>query len=410
MIDRNGAVSAPATRACTGPLTSHIGGFTALLSRRGYAPNTVQAKCMLVADLSRWLEVRGLSLDRLDQARLRQFHQDHRDRKRRGDVATGEQLLGYLRDLGCIQAPPLEVDSSPVGELIGEFARFLSSERGLSPATLINYLPIIRRFLAKQVAGGVLHLDELRAADIHRFIVHHAQSGSRGSAKNLVTALRSFLRFLQQRGVIMADLAGAVPGVAGWRLSHLPKTLPPEQVERLLNSCNRATPAGRRDHAILLLLARLGLRGGEVVAMTLDDLDWESGEILVRGKGQRLSRLPLPTDVGEAVVDYLRHDRPPCSTRRVFIRTRAPLRGLLGPSAICCVVCRALKRAGLNPQFKGAHLLRHSLATDLLRRGASLVEIGQLLRHSQPNTTQIYAKVDIAALRAIALPWPGAVS
>jgi hypothetical protein len=172
MIDRNGAVSAPATRACTGPLASHIGGFTALLSRRGYAPNTVQAKCMLVADLSRWLEVRGLSLDRLDQARLRQFHQDHRDRKRRGDVATGEQLLGYLRDLGCIQAPPLEVDSSPVGELIGEFARFLSSERGLSPATLINYLPIIRRFLDKQVAGGVLHL----CADIGR---RRSRSGAR---------------------------------------------------------------------------------------------------------------------------------------------------------------------------------------------------------------------------------------
>ena len=174
MIDRNGAVSAPAIRACTGPLASHIGGFTALLSRRGYAPNTVQARCMLVADLSRWLEVRGLSLDRLDQQRLCQFHQDHRDRKRRGDVATGEQLLGYLHDLGCIQAPPLEVDSSPVGELIGEFARFLSSERGLSPATLINYLPIIRRFLAEQFAGGVLHLDELRTADIHRFIVRHA--------------------------------------------------------------------------------------------------------------------------------------------------------------------------------------------------------------------------------------------
>ena len=410
MIDRNGAVSAPAIWACTGPLASHIGGFTALLSRQGYAPNTVQAKCMLVADLSRWLEVRGLSLDRLDQERLFQFHQDHHDRKRRGDVATGEQLLGYLRDLGSIQAPPLEVDSSPVGELIGEFARFLSSERGLSPATLINYLPIIRRFLAEQFAGGMLHLDELRTADIHRFIVRHAQSGSRGRAKNLVTALRSFLRFLQQRGVIMTDLAPAVPGVAGWRLSHLPKTLPPEQVERLLNSCDRATPAGRRDYAILLLLARLGLRGGEVVAMTLDDLDWECGEILVRGKGQQLSRLPLPTDVGEALVDYLRHDRPACSTRRVFIRTRAPLRGLLGPSAICCVVCRALKRAGLNPEFKGAHLLRHSLATDLLRRGASLVEIGQLLRHSQPNTTQIYAKVDIAALRAIAQPWPGAAS
>jgi integrase/recombinase XerD len=410
MINRNGAVTAPAIQPCTGPLASHIGGFAALLDGQGYAPNTVQAKCLLVADLSLWLEVRGLSLDRLDQGRLSRFHQDHRDRTWRGDVATGEQLLRYLCDLGCIQAPPGEVDSSPVGELIGEFGRFLSSERGLSPATLINYLPVVRRFLVERLAGGVLHFDELCAADIHRFIVRHAQSGSRGCAKTLVTALRSFLRFLQQRGIIATDLAAAVPGVAGWRLSHLPKTLPPEQVERLLNSCDRGTPAGRRDYAILLLLARLGLRGGEVVAMTLEDLEWECGEIVVRGKGQRLSRLPLPPDVGEAVVDYLRHDRPACSTRRVFIRTRAPLRGLLSPSAICCIVCRALKRSGLNPEFKGAHLLRHSLATDLLRRGASLVEIGQLLRHSQPNTTQIYAKVDIVALRAIALPWPGAAS
>ena len=239
MIDRNGAVCPPAIRACTGPLASHIGGFTALLNRRGYAPKTMQAKCMLVVDLSRWLEVRGLSLDRLDQARLRQFHQDHRDRKRRGDVATGEQLLGYLRDLGCIQAPPLEADLSPVGELIGEFARFLSSERGLSQATLINYLPIIRRFLAEQVPCGALHLDELRAADIHRFIVRHAQSGSRGGAKNLVTALRSFLRFLQQCGVIMADLAGAVPGVAGWRLSHLPKTCRQNRSSDYSTLCNR---------------------------------------------------------------------------------------------------------------------------------------------------------------------------
>jgi site-specific recombinase XerD len=159
-----------------------------------------------------------------------------------------------------------------------------------------------------------------------------------------------------------------------------------------------------------MLLARLGLRGGEVAAMTLDDLDWERGEISVHGKGQRVARLPLPADVGTALVEYLRQDRPACSTRRVFVRIRAPRRGFISPSAICCIVRRALERTGLTPQFKGAHLLRHSLATDLLRRGASLVEIGQLLRHSQPDTTQIYAKVDIKALRAIALPWPGAVS
>ncbi len=410
MIDRNSGKPAPANHPCTGPLASHIGGFSTLLGRQGYAPVTLHAKRALVADLSRWLEVHGISLDKLDEGRLGQFHEAHHDKKRRGDVTTSQQLLGYLYDLGCIQAPPRKADLSPVGELISEFERFLRSERGLSPATLVNCLPIVRRFLVERFGNDALSFDELGAADIHRFIVRHVQSGARGRAKLLVTALRSFLRFLQQRGAIATNLAAAVPGVAGWRLAHLPKTLPPEQVERLLASCDRGTPTGQRDYAVLLLLARLGLRGGEVVAMTLDDLDWECGEIVVRGKGQRLTRLPLPTDVGAALADYLSHVRPPCSTRRVSIRMYAPWRGLAGPVAVCCVVRRALKRAGLSPEFKGAHLLRHSLATDLLRRGASLVEIGQLLRHSQPNTTQIYAKVDIAALRAIALPWPGASS
>ncbi len=301
-------------------------------------------------------------------------------------------------------------NSTAGGELVSAFGGFLRSERGLSRATLTNYLPIVRSFLDEQFGGKALHFDDLRAVDIHRFIVRRARVGSRGRAKLVVTALRSFLRFLQQRGLLATDLAAAVPGVAGWRLAHLPKALPAAQVERLLASCDRSKPAGRRDYAVLMLLARLGLRGGEVAAMTLDDLDWERGEIVVHGKGQRVARLPLPADVGTALVEYLRQDRPACSTRRVFVRTRAPRRGFISPSAICCIVRRALKRAGLTPEFKGAHLLRHSLATDLLRRGASLVEIGQLLRHSQPNTTQIYAKVDITALRAIALPWPGATS
>ncbi|MFZ1414316.1 MAG: site-specific integrase [Defluviicoccus sp.] len=410
MTDRNDAATVRVEHPCIGPLASHVEGFAALLASEGYALATIKQKCALLTDLSRWLEGRGLLLGRLDEGQLSQFRADRRDSMRRGDASTVQQLLGYLRNLGCIQAPPRNVDSTPVGELMGDFERFLSSERGLSPATLINYLPIVRRFLVDRFGGNTLHFDELGAADVHRFIVRHVQKGALGRAKLLVTALRSFLRFLQQRGAIATDLAAAIPGVASWRLSHLPKTLPPEQVERLVASCDRGMPTGRRDYAILLLLARLGLRGGEVVAMALDDLDWECGEIVVRGKGQRLTRLPLPTDVGAALADYLCHVRPVCSTRRVFIRMSAPLRGLAGPGAICCVIRRALKRAGLTPEFKGAHLLRHSLATNLLHRGASLVEIGQLLRHSQPTTTQIYAKVDIAALRAIGLPWPGAAS
>ena len=253
-------------------------------------------------------------------------------------------------------------------------------------------------------------LEQLRAQDLHGFILREIQRVSRSHGKGVVTALRSFLRFLLQRGAIRTDLARMLPGVASWRLSHLPKSLPPEQVEQLLACCDRSTSSGKRDYAILLLLARLGLRGGEVLAMTLDDLDWECGEMVVLGKGQRLERLPLPADVGVALACYLCDVRPVCATRRLFIRMKAPQQGLAGPVAICCIVRRALRRAGLDPELKGAHLLRHSLATNLLRRGASLSEIGQLLRHRQPTTTQIYAKVDIAALRGIALPWPRGAS
>jgi site-specific recombinase XerD len=198
--------------------------------------------------------------------------------------------------------------------------------------------------------------------------------------------------------------------VANWRLSHLPKALVPAQVERLLACCDRYTPIGQRDYAILLLLARLGLRAGEIVNMNLDDLDWEAGEFIVRSKGDRRERLPLPKDVGVALARYLRHVRPPATTRRVFIRMKAPHCGFAGSAAICDVVRRALWRAELDPEFKGAHLLRHSLATNMLRRGASLEQIGQLLRHCHANTTQIYAKVNIETLRDIALPWPGGAS
>jgi site-specific recombinase XerD len=288
-----------------------------------------------------------------------------------------------LRRLGVIPSLPQEIDRTALGQLIRDYEGFLSSERGLARATVVCYLPIVRRLVTEHFGDKALCFEDLRPHDLHRFILREARRVSRTHARTAVTALRSFLRFLRQRGAIRTDLATAMLGVAYWRLSHIPKSLPPEQVERLLRSCDHNTPAGQRVYAILLLLSRLGLRGGEVLAMTLDDLDWEHGEVVVRGKGQRLERLPLPKDVGTAVVRYLRHVRPVCSTRKVFIRMKAPLRGLR-LTAICCVIRRALKRAGLNPDFKGAHLLRHSLATTMLRRGASLTEIGQLLRHRQP--------------------------
>ena len=404
----HGAATAPAGQSCTGPLASHVEAFAAQLLHQGYAQNTVLAKCDLLADLSRWLERRGLPLAGLDEGRLSRFLATRRQRNktRRGDRATGQQLLEHLRELEEIAAAAQRIDRTPVACLTREFEEFLHAERGLASSTVADYSHTARDFLEDRFGGQALHLERLRPQDLHGFILREVRRVSRSHGKGAVTALRSFLRFLLQRGAIQTDLARTLPGVATWRLSHLPKSLPHEQVEQLLGCCDRSTPTGKRDYAILLLLARLGLRGGEVLAMTLEDLDWERGEIVVRGKGQRLERLPLPAEVGAALACYLCDVRPARATRRVFIRMKAPLQGLAGPTAICCIVRRALRRAGLNPEFKGAHLLRHSLATDLLRRGASLGEIGQLLRHRQPTTTQIYAKVDIAALRGIALPWP----
>lgn len=396
---------------CAGPLECCIKGFAAQLSGHGYAPETIHAKCDVLADLGRWLERRQLPLTALDERRLRQFQASRRrrGRMRRGDPATAQQLLQYLREHGHTAPAVQAIDVHPAALVVRDFEAFLRSERGLAMSTVASYLTVVRRFLHERSGRKALRLEQLRAQDLHRFVVREIQRVSRTHGKIVITAMRSFMRFLLLRGAVPTDLACTLPGVATWRLSHLPRSLLPEQVEQLLACCDRSSPSGTRDYAILLLLARLGLRGGEVLNMVLEDLDWGRGELVVRGKGPRLERLPLPADVGAAVARYLYEVRPPCMTRRVFVRMLAPYQNL-EQSAVCCVVRRALARAGLDPDRKGAHLLRHSLATNLLRRGASLSEIGQLLRHRQATTTQIYAKVDIEALRGIALPWPGSVS
>ena len=312
--------------SCAGPLECCIKGFAAQLSRQGYAPNTIHAKCDLLADLSRWLERRQLSLAALDERRLRQFQASRRRRgkTRRGDPATAQQLLQYLREHGHTAPAVQAIDVHPAALVVRDFEAFLRSERGLSTATVVSYLPVVRRFLHERFGRKALRLEQLRAQDLHRFVVREIQRVSRTHGKIVITALRSFLRFLLLRGAVQTDLARTLPGVATWRLSHLPRSLLPEQVERLLACCDRGSPSGKRDYAILLLLARLGLRGGEVLNMALEDLDWERGELVVRGKGPRLERLPLPADVGAAVARYLCEVRPPCATRRVFIRMMAP--------------------------------------------------------------------------------------
>jgi site-specific recombinase XerD len=293
-----------------------------------------------------------------------------------------------------------------LGKILSLYEEHLRSERGLSTSTVINYQPFIRNFLAERFGDRPLLFRELKPSDISGFILRHAHTMSPKRAQGMTSALRSFFRFLFGKGELHADLALSVPTVASWRLSTVPKYLAPEEVQRLLGACDRKTPAGRRNYAILLLLARLGLRAGEVVALKLDDIDWRSGEISVRGKGLFHDRMPLPPDVGEAIASYLRTDRPQCQSRHVFICMKAPHRGFAGPSTLTTIVRRALGYADLHPAFKGAHLLRHSLATSMLRSGATMSEIGEVLRHREPNTTEIYAKVDFNGLRALAHPWP----
>jgi site-specific recombinase XerD len=272
----------------------------------------------------------------------------------------------------------------------------------------LHYVKFAGRFLAQCVADAQVRLDRLHAADVVRFVqqeaarLHHAKR-----AKLMTTALRSFLQYARYRGLIGIDLRSSVPTVANWSMASLPKALSSAEVERLLAHCDRHTALGRRNWAILLLLARLGLRAGEVVGLAFEDLDWEAGELRIRASAGNSDRLPIPQDVGAALADYLRCSRPACACRQVFVRMRAPHRGFASSVAICSIVRRALDRAGLNPAHKGAHLLRHSVATHMLRQGASLAEIGELLRHRSQQTTMIYAKVDLDLLRPLALPWPG---
>ncbi len=409
MIDQFYADPLSLERLRFGPLGSYIDTFAQVLSAQGYARSTAKVKIREVAGLSRWLHRRRLGVEALDEQSVSEFlrYWCRRGLCRRGTAHTLQGLLRHLRSTGVSRLLASEIEDSAFHAIERDFARYLTQERGLTQATLDNYLPTARAFLSACFGNGPLALNKLDPQNITRFMLRHAHKVSPKRAQLMASGLRSFFRFLYQRGEIARDLATSVPTVANWRLSELPKFIEPEHVERLLKACRQDTPSGQRDYTILLLLARLGLRAGEVVHLELDDIDWEKGEISVRGKSVRQDRLPIPQDVGEALARYLHQGRPRCPSRRVFIRLKAPRQGFTGSAAVDDVFRRALGRAGLSLARKGSHLLRHGLATRMLRGGATLAEIGEILRHQLPSTTEIYAKVDVAALRALALPWKG---
>jgi len=408
MLEKFFTLPAVLGRHRTGLFGAHIDTFVELLAGQGYPRETIRLQCCRIRDFGQWLERSGFGIVDLDDELVSKYLEEGLRSGRyrnRGDTCV-RLFIDHLRELDVLKAPVSERKESPLDQLVARYSEYLKAERGLVQDTVDNYVPFALRFLTERFGAEPLSLDDLRARDVSNFVLRWVRSERPGRAKLMATALRSFFRFLLARGEIEVDLAAAVPSVADWRHATLPKYLSREQVEHLLAVCDRDTAIGRRNFAILLLLARLGLRAGEVVSLKLDDIDWQAGEFRVRGKGSLHDRLPLLPDVGKALAAYLRQDRPACRTRRLFIRLRAPRRGFASSAAIDTIVNRALLKADLEAPMRGAHLLRHSLATSMLRAGATMTEIGQVLRHRNSNTTEIYAKVDFVALRNLAQAWP----
>jgi site-specific recombinase XerD len=407
MINPYFAFATTRARIRRGPLGPYIDGFAKLITDQGFAIQTGRLKLRFVADLSSWLDRKQLLVEGLDEERVKAFLRTQKHVGERGHRSTVKLLLRHLRHLGVIPNRRQAVAGNPLDRIARDYSQFLLEQRGLSQRTVDHYVSIVRRFLGRRFGKGRVCLSKLCVEDVARFIVRYSAVVWPGNVQLTSSVLRSFLGFLTQQGKIRTNLAASVPSVARWRLSELPQFLEPAQVEKLIAGCDRNSQVGRRDYAALLLLARLGLRAGELVHLALDDIDWTAGEVLIRGKSAREQRLPLLPEVGRALAEYLKRDRPACACRRVFTRAKAPFQGFSGSAAVGNILRRALARVDLDPPLKGAHLLRRSLATHLLGRGTSISQIGEVLRHEHAQTTEIYAKVDIVALRALAQPWPG---
>ena len=389
-------------------LTPFVAGYRAKLLALGYTPETARGLLKVLGQLGRWMADNEVAVSQLDWATIDRFLAYRRaDSFRQSPHRHGLRLLlELLVDEHVVVAaaptPPSELDA-----LLGDYRRWLIDERGLAETTVLRYHRCAQRFLeARTGADGVVDVGSLTGVDVGAFLLAEAQRCSVGTAKGRVAEMRALLRYLYLRGSTTTLLSGSIPPVAGWHDTGIPPSLSRGDVDALLGSCDRSTASGLRDYAMLMLLARLGLRSIEVARLELGDIDWRRGEIRIRGKARRTERMPLPVDVGAAVSAYLVDVRPRSPHREVFLTLRAPIRGvradLLGD-----VVGRACTRAGLPAV--GAHRLRHALATALLSDGVALIDISQVLRHRDLATTAIYAKVDLAKLREVALPWPGAI-
>lgn len=389
----------------SGPLAGYAVGYEGWLAARGFSPHVRRLRLWQLGRLSLWLEGEGLGVgDWVDglEERFAAAHRAAGYRTYRSSLSV-RVPVAYLRELGVVGSRSAAA-SGPVEELLADLRVFLERERGLAAGTIVNYERAARLFLEDRVERvGGLSLDRLAAGDVSSFLVRECPRRSVSGAMNLAANLRALLRYLHVAGLIEMPLVWAVPKVADLRGRPLPRGLAAEAVAGMLASCDTESVIGRRDRAVLLLLSRLGLRRGEVAGIELEDIDWRAGELLVRGKGHRQDRMPLPVDIGEAIVSYLRV-RPGSEHRALFLCVCTPL-GPVTRSGVTAIVQRSCRRAGLPPV--GAHRLRHTAASEMLRARVPLEEIAQVLRHRDLQSTVKYARVDRDSLRALALPWPG---
>lgn len=392
-----------------GPLVAFEAGFLAYLDECGYSVRAAGERVDLLRQLSLWLATQELSAAGLTAAEAQRFFATRRaaGQRRVPTLRMLVPLFDYLRGLRVV--PAERPRTTQLDDLLARYGQYLEHDRGLASLTVVRYQRMARRFLSHRALrdGSETGAEGLNAAEIHGYLLECRSRLVIESIKREAADLRSLLRFLHSQGLTDTDLGTAVPPVAGWRDARLPATMTAAEVSAVLDSCDRSQPRGLRDHAVLTLLGRLGLRSGEVAALRLADIDWRAGEVWVRSKAKacRADRLPLTVEVGEAVVSYLRDGRPSSQHPNAILTNYAPFRGI-HPSSITRIVYRACQRAGLAPV--GGHRLRHALATEMLRQGGDLLEIGQVLRHRDLATTSAYAKLDRAALRTVARPWPGA--
>jgi integrase/recombinase XerD len=399
-----------------GPLANHLGAFVSSLIDQQYTASVVYIKARHALAFDRWLRKRGVVLADVGDVHIERYqHRARRGRRRiRAETRRREryevtQLLQFLRGRGV--CPAARFETTATDDLAARYGQHLQDQQGLATATIERYRTVARRFLHERFGEGAVDLRALRTADVIVFVQRQTQCLQPPALKCVVNAMRSFLRYAQYRGEVDTRLVAAVPIVAAWTTTPpVPKAISSEHAQRAIESCDPRTTVGMRDRAVLLLLARLGLRAHEIIALRLEDCDWDSGHLRVRGKNGREQLLPMPVDVGVAIAAYLRQGRPQSQDRHLFLRSMAPVRGLMpGSDAIGTIVRHALQRAQVDAPHRGSHQFRHALAVRLLQGGASLREIGEVLRHQSPQTTSIYARVDISALRSLAMPWPGVV-